>query len=176
MRPYETMFVLSTRLGEELPALRNRLVSVVETQGGTIDGNHDWGVRKLAYPIEDQQHGHYFLLEYTAGPEVVSELERNMRITEGILRFISVQQDHTGLPRTREEPPPTGEATPLHKMGSVEARDTGGETESGAGPERAVSEESATDAAETGVGEKGPDAGGTVAKNADGETEGDEGK
>jgi small subunit ribosomal protein S6 len=107
MRPYETMVVLSPGLGEEADALVDRLTAVVETNGGSLDASHDWGSRKLNYPIRRQSEGRYFLFEYQAEPSVVRELERTMRITEGVLRFISVQQEHTGLPevRQREERP-----------------------------------------------------------------------
>ncbi|MBI5505829.1 MAG: 30S ribosomal protein S6 [Deltaproteobacteria bacterium] len=93
--------VLSTGLADETAKLVNRFESIVRTEGGTVDANRDWGVRDLAYPIGKQRQGHYFLLEYKAEPNVVAELERNLRIAEGVMRFTSVQQEHTGLPEPR---------------------------------------------------------------------------
>ena len=81
MRPYETMIVLSSELGAQAAELVKRAEGVVRSGGGTIDGNHRWGLRRLAYPIKKQSQGDYYLLEYTAGPEVVKELERTLRIT-----------------------------------------------------------------------------------------------
>ena len=83
-----------------------------------MDGSHDWGSRKLAYPIKKQGEGHYYLLEYNAEPAVVSELERTLRITEGVLRYMSVQQGHTGLPKPRVRESERGERgdVPLHEM------------------------------------------------------------
>lgn len=101
MRPYETLMVLSTGLGEETGKLVGRFESIVRNGGGTVDANRDWGVRDLAYSIGKQRQGHYFLLEYQAEPSVVAELERNLRIAEGVMRFTSVQQEHTGLPEPR---------------------------------------------------------------------------
>lgn len=101
MRPYETMVVLRTDLGEEAAKLLDRFQSVITNQGGAIDANRDWGVRDLAYTVAKQRQGHYHLLEYSAEPTVVKELERNLRIVEGVLRFVTVQQDHTGLPEPR---------------------------------------------------------------------------
>src|SRR5689334_20375916 len=98
MRPYETMVVLRTDLGEEAARLMSRFETVIANQGGTLDQNRDWGVRDLAYPISKQKQGHYHLIEYQAGPDTVKELERNLRIVEGVLRFVTVQQEHTGLP------------------------------------------------------------------------------
>ena len=102
MRSYETMVVVSGELGEGSAALMSRLEGVVRSEGGTYETTHDWGTRKLAYPIRRQADGRYYLMEYQAEPGTVQELERTMRITEGVLRFISVQQEHTGLPVERE--------------------------------------------------------------------------
>jgi small subunit ribosomal protein S6 len=101
MRPYETLMVLSTGLGDETAKLVSRFESIVRNQGGTVDANRDWGVRDLAYVIGKQKQGHYFLLEYQAEPNAVAELERNLRIAEGVMRYTSVQQEHTGLPEPR---------------------------------------------------------------------------
>ncbi len=101
MRPYETILVLSTQLGDKSPELVSKFESVIRDNGGTLDANHSWGVRELAYPIKKEPQGLYYLLEYTAEPDLVKELERQMRITDGVLRFLSVQQDHTGLPEER---------------------------------------------------------------------------
>ena len=101
MRPYETLVVLRTDLGEEAAKLLSRFETVIVSEGGSIDEKRDWGVRDLAYPISKQRQGHYHLLEYQAEPTTVKELERNLRIVEGVLRFVSVQQEHTGLPEPR---------------------------------------------------------------------------
>lgn len=98
MRPYETLVVLSNQLGAEQAALVERCSEIIKAQGGAVDASHDWGSRKLAYPIAKQNDGHYYLIEYQGPPEAVSELERNLRIMDGVLRFMSVQQEHTGLP------------------------------------------------------------------------------
>lgn len=101
MRPYETLVVLRTDLGEEATKLLTRLQAVIENDGGTIDEKRDWGVRDLAYIINKQKQGHYHLFEYQAEPGTVKEIERTLRIVEGVLRFVSVQQEHTGLPEPR---------------------------------------------------------------------------
>lgn len=119
MRPYETLVVLRTDLGEEAARLLTRFETVIASQGGTIDEKRDWGVRDLAYPIGKQKQGHYHLLEYQAEPQTVKELERNLRIVEGVLRFVSVQQEHTGLPEPRvREHYGDRRDTPLHEMRS----------------------------------------------------------
>jgi len=101
MRPYETLMVLNPGLGEETARLVARFESIVRNEGGTVDATRDWGLRDLAYMIGKHKQGHYFLLEYQSEPNAVAELERNLRIAEGVMRFGSVQQEHTGLPEPR---------------------------------------------------------------------------
>ena len=118
MRPYETLVVLRTDLGEEATKLLTRLRAVIENDGGTIDEVRDWGIRDLAYIIDKQKQGHYHLLEYVAEPTAVKELERTLRIVEGVLRFVSVQQDHTGLPEPRVRESYDRREAPLSDMRS----------------------------------------------------------
>lgn len=119
MRPYETLVVLRTDLGEEAEKLLARFENVISGQGGQIDEKRDWGVRDLAYPIGKQKQGHYHLLEYQAEPQTVKELERNLRIVEGVLRFVSVQQEHTGLPEPRVREHYDRRDVPLSEMRSA---------------------------------------------------------
>ncbi len=120
MRPYETMIVLSPQLGPETQQLIDRVQEVIRTRGGQVDTSHDWGARKLAYPIHKQTDGRFFLLEYQAEGDAVAEVERTLRITDGVLRYISVQQDHTGLPQPRAARDfGRREDTPLNEMRSL---------------------------------------------------------
>ena len=118
MRPYETLVVLRTDLGEEATKLLTRLQAVIQNDGGTIDENRDWGVRDLAYIINKQKQGHFHLLEYQAEPRTVKELERTLRIVEGVLRFVTVQQEHTGLPEPRVRESYDRREAPLSEMRS----------------------------------------------------------
>jgi len=109
MRPYETLVVLSSTLGAEQGPLVQRCADIIKAQGGAVSASHDWGSRKLAYPIAKENDGHYYLIEYEAPPEVVAELERNLRIVDGVLRYMTVQQEHTGLPPEKPVEPPREE-------------------------------------------------------------------
>lgn len=132
MRPYETLIVLSPVLGGETQPLIDRVQEVIRSRGGQIDASHDWGSKKLAHPIQKQSDGRYFLIEYQAEGDVVAEVERTLRITDGVLRYISVQQEHTGLPQPRARESYRREDTPLSEMRSV-----------GVNPEAASEEEQA---------------------------------
>ena len=121
MRPYETLIVLSPALGGESQQLIDRVQEVIRTRGGQVDASHDWGARKLAYPIQKQTDGRFFLLEYQAEGDAVAEVERTLRITDGVLRYLSVQQEHTGLPQPRARESARREDTPLSEMRSYGA-------------------------------------------------------
>jgi len=148
------MIVLSSELGAQAAELIKRAEGVVRSGGGTIDGNHRWGLRRLAYPIKKQGQGDYYLLEYTAGPEVVKELERTLRITDGVLRFLSVQQEHTGLPEPRRREPYAREHVPMSELRSVdrpERAEPQGQDSPGADQDEAGSPDDVSGEAETGA-------------------------
>ena len=117
MRPYETLVVLSGSLGSEQKPLITKFEDLVKSLGGTLDESRDWGSKRLAYQIRKESDGHFYLIEYQADGDVVAELERNLRITEGVLRYVTVQQEHTGLPEPREREMPRRDA-PLSDMRS----------------------------------------------------------
>ena len=135
MRPYETLVILRTDLGDDAARLLTRFETVIANEGGSVDEKRDWGVRDLAYPISKQKQGHYHLFEYQGEPNVVKELERNLRIVEGVLRYVSVQQDHTGLPEPRVREHYDRREAPLSDMRSVERGEgeAGAETAAGEG-------------------------------------------
>ena len=88
---YETMIVFDNSVSEEeLEALQEKFKSLIE-QNATIDEVAVWGKRKLAYEINDLSEGYYVLIKFTASPEFISELERVYRITEGVLRYITIR-------------------------------------------------------------------------------------
>ena len=90
---YEVMFVLRPDLGDAGIAEQvERIRRVVTDQGGSEIGLHDWGVRDLAYRIETHRRGRYFILEYDGTASAVSEVERNLKISDSVLRFMSVRQ------------------------------------------------------------------------------------
>ena len=83
---YETMYIIdSTGSEETTAALVNKFKTLIE-QNGTIESFNEWGKRKLAYPINDMTEGYYVLVNYTADPSFVAELERIFNITEGVMR------------------------------------------------------------------------------------------
>jgi small subunit ribosomal protein S6 len=93
-RRYETMIVLRTDLQEAgVKEQAERIRKLLETQGAIIGGIHEWGVRELAYAIQKERRGYYVLVEYTAAAAAVVELERNLKLSDFVLRYISIRQD-----------------------------------------------------------------------------------
>jgi small subunit ribosomal protein S6 len=94
MRIYEELFIVRPdTLDEELDPLIEQFKSVITQAGGTVDKTEKWGVRKLAYRVMKQAEGQYVLLQFTAGPETVKELERRMRVADTVMKFITVRID-----------------------------------------------------------------------------------
>ena len=92
MRKMETLLILSPELtAEEREAILGNLQSVIERKGGSLLLTDHWGMRDLAYPIHKQMRGYYARLEYAAPSDLVEELERIIRILDGIFKFMTVK-------------------------------------------------------------------------------------
>lgn len=87
MRHYEVMVILDPSLDERTvgPSLDN-LLAVVKNEGGKIDKVDIWGRRRLAYEIRKQAEGIYAVIDLTATPATVSELDRQLGLNETVLR------------------------------------------------------------------------------------------
>ena len=92
MAKYETMLVTSAALDEEASsALIDKFKSLIEANG-TIDSVDDWGKRRLAYPINDEEEGVYTVIKFTSEPAFPAELDRVYKITDGVLRTMIVAE------------------------------------------------------------------------------------
>ena len=94
MRKYENIFVAHPSLDEEaVKALIEKFKGVIENGGGTVNNVDFWGKRKLAYEITKVNEGYYTLINFTASPELPKELDRVLRITDGIIRHMIVKEE-----------------------------------------------------------------------------------
>ena len=90
MAKYETMLVTTATLDEEATAaLVGKFKSLIEANG-TIDSVDDWGKKRLAYPINDETEGVYTVISFTSEPDFPAELDRVFKITEGVLRCMTL--------------------------------------------------------------------------------------
>jgi small subunit ribosomal protein S6 len=93
LRRYETILIAHVDLSEdELSALITRYGGIVTGQKGILVKVERWGKRRLAYMIGKQARGFYILMDYAGTTEVVNELERNLKIDDKILKFMTVQK------------------------------------------------------------------------------------
>ena len=90
---YETIFIAHPDKGGAVKDYTERFKKIVEELGGTISQAEEWGLRDLAYRIQKQARGHYVLLRYRSEPRAVEELERNLKLSDGILRYLTVRVD-----------------------------------------------------------------------------------
>lgn len=89
---YEELLLMSPELGtEECREIVNNLGAIVEREGGKVVTIDDWGVKDTAYPVRKFNRGHYVRMEMEMPRKAVAELERNVRITDGIFKFITVR-------------------------------------------------------------------------------------
>lgn len=90
---YEVVMVFSTAKGDDqVTELNSKFKTMIE-ENGTIDSVDEWGKRRLAYPINDENEGYYCLVKFTSKPDFPAELDRVFKITEGILRTMIVSRD-----------------------------------------------------------------------------------
>jgi small subunit ribosomal protein S6 len=89
---YENVFIARQDISTaQVEALAETFAGIVAAQGGQVTKREYWGLRNLAYRIKKNRKGHYMLFNLDAPPPAVNELERNMRINEDVLRYISVR-------------------------------------------------------------------------------------
>ena len=83
---YELMYIIDVDLGEEqIEAMIEKFKTLIEANG-SVDELDEWGKRKLAYLINDKPDGYYVLVKFTSAPEFPAELDRVLKITDGIMR------------------------------------------------------------------------------------------
>jgi small subunit ribosomal protein S6 len=94
MRIYEELFIMRPDTSEEdAEAYITQVKDLITAGKGTIDKVEKWGVRKLAYRVSKCNEGNYTLIQFTAPSELVHEVERRMRVTDSVIKFITVRID-----------------------------------------------------------------------------------
>jgi small subunit ribosomal protein S6 len=142
MRIYEELFIIRPdATEEEIDAYIEQLKGVVTAGGGTVDKADKWGTRKLAYRVGKRDEGYYVLLQITAPPEPVKELERRFRVSDLVLKFLTVRIDEKlkKIEKRRKErekrakrkpapaaaPPPARPAAPAEPVAAEPAQKEG---------------------------------------------------
>lgn len=93
MNKYEVLYIIDNDIDDtEKTALIDRFSELVEKLGGTVNGIDKWGTRKYAYPINDKNEGYYVLMNFTAASTAPAEIDRQMKITDNIVRQMIIRK------------------------------------------------------------------------------------
>jgi small subunit ribosomal protein S6 len=121
MQKYETIYIMDPDLEEaQAQATIEKIKGIITQNSGEIIKVEDWGKRKLAYDVKKKPRGHYILTTFSGSPALLSELHRNFRVMDAVIKFQSVRLDErlqsADKPSVPEELPEveseTGEAKP----------------------------------------------------------------
>jgi small subunit ribosomal protein S6 len=94
MRIYEELFILKPDTPEEdVDQVIEQVRQVITSQDGVVDKVDKWGVRKLAYRVQKLNEGFFVLIQFTSGPDTVKEIERRLRVSDFVLKFLTVRID-----------------------------------------------------------------------------------
>ena len=91
MRTYESIFILNPEIaGDDYTAAVDKYKGILADQDAEMLKVEEWGVRKLAYQVNKQARGNFIMFIFDAGPTVVKEFERRMRIDENVIKFQTI--------------------------------------------------------------------------------------
>lgn len=89
---YESVFIARQDIAApQAEALADSFTSIIEAQGGKVTKRENWGLRNLAYKVKKNRKGHYVLFNIDGPAAAIAEMERNMRIHEDVLRYMTVR-------------------------------------------------------------------------------------
>ena len=131
MRQYETLFIVNPDSSEEdLKAVATKIKGVVTGMNGIVTSYDEQGSKKLAYSVKKQNKGYYVLMDYVGSADIVSEIERNMRLDDRVLKYLTVkladQVDPESIEPEKSEPPEETESveTPEEEAQPPEAEES----------------------------------------------------
>ena len=94
LKSYETVFIATPVLSDvQMKEAVSKYISLIKENGGEVVYEEDWGLRKLAYPIQKKTTGFYYLVEFKAEPSFINVLETQYRRDERIIRFLTIAMD-----------------------------------------------------------------------------------
>ncbi len=122
LKQYETVFIATPVLSDaQMKEAVAKYTSLITDNGGEIVHQEDWGLKKLAYPIQKKTTGFYHLMEFKANPDFVNTLEIQFKRDERIIRFQTVAMDKHAIAYAERrrakmnEPKAAAEAAPVNE-------------------------------------------------------------
>jgi small subunit ribosomal protein S6 len=102
LREYETIYIMRPNTtNESVAELNKRVRGIIEGMGGKIVKVDNWGKRRLSYEVKKERKGIYLYWQYLAGSDTVAEFERNMRMLDSVVRYMTVKVDADVDPEVR---------------------------------------------------------------------------
>ena len=93
MNKYEVLYIVNASLDDAAKEATIEKYSVLVTaNGGEVESVDKWGVKKFAYPIDYKNEGYYVLMNFTANPDLPAEMERQMKISDDIIRYMVIRK------------------------------------------------------------------------------------
>lgn len=93
MNNYEIMFIIAAALEEEKRNSTIEMVKEIISEGGEVTDVKEWGMKKLAYPIQKKNEGYYVVMEFNAPAELPLELDRRLKISDNVIRHMVINKD-----------------------------------------------------------------------------------
>ena len=122
LKQYETVFIATPVLSDvQMKEAVAKYTSLITDNGGEIVHQEDWGLKKLAYPIQKKTTGFYHLIEFKANPDFINTLEIQFKRDERIIRFQTVAMDKHAIAYAERrrakmnEPKVAAEAAPVNE-------------------------------------------------------------
>ena len=93
MNNYESIIIINSNLEEA--AIKSAIEKVTDliAKHGKVESTEEWGKKKLAYPIKKQSEGYYVLVNFNSNPDFIDELERVYKITDNVIKFITIRKE-----------------------------------------------------------------------------------
>jgi small subunit ribosomal protein S6 len=118
-RMYETIYIVKPDLvDEENKALTTRINEVIAKMNGEVRKLEDWGIRKLAYPIDKITRGRYMYLRSDGDAALIAELERRLRLDERVIRYQTVKLEKDTVTVAPAKPVEAEETAPVEEAAS----------------------------------------------------------
>lgn len=103
MNRYETVFILTPVLSEtQVEEAVQKFVGFLKEKGANIVSQEDWGLKKLAYPIQNKRNGFYHLVEFETSPDAIAGFEVEFKRDERVIRFLTLKLDKHGVAWSEE--------------------------------------------------------------------------
>lgn len=122
VRDYESIFILNPTMDEaESEKVALRMQEVIKGNGGEVVRVEKWGKRKLAYPIKKHKKGEYVLVQFKGLAGTVAELERNYKMTDAVIKYITVRLEKEALAHLARQAAATQAAEAAAQRAEVES-------------------------------------------------------